>query len=69
LEGSLEGIDERVVKLRQNLFFQLDVFHLLQVYDVRLRDLFKGKDLFGGADYLFDSAEGASSQCFSYFVF
>lgn len=37
------------------------MFHLFEIDDMRLWDLFESEDFFAGTNDLFDSAEGAGS--------
>jgi hypothetical protein len=69
LEGSLEGVDEGVVQLSQDLLLQLYMLHLLQIYDVRLRNLLQGQHLLRRTHDLLDPSEGARSQRLSDLVF
>lgn len=69
LEGSLEGVDEGVVELSQDLLLQLYVLHLLQVYDVRLRNLLQGQHLLRRTHDLLHPPEGARSQRLGDLVF
>lgn len=58
-----------MVELSQDLLLQLYMLHLLQVYDVRLRNLLQGQHLLRRTDDLLDPSEGTRSQCLSDFVF
>jgi hypothetical protein len=62
LKGSLQFVNEGMMKLAEDFLLEFDMFHLFEVDDVGLGDLFQGQYLFAWRQHLLDSSESACSQ-------